>query len=815
MEYIKRPKGQQGLTTKEAEVIRIESGRNEFAEAERFRAIGQLLGQFKNPLILILLAAAVLSAYFGEVVSAAIIIITVLASVVVDFANTYKSEKAVEALKNRVSVTASVRRDGTTKELALAEIVPGDVVELTPGDIIPADGTLNTARDFFMNESSLTGESFPVERALGEGVYMGASVVTGEGVMTVTAIGKSTKFGAIAGSLSRKEEPTEFDRGIKDFSFLIMRVTFALVLFIFFINALGKHDVLESLLFATALAVGLTPELLPVIITFNLSKGSLAMAKHGVIVKKLSAIQNFGSMDILCTDKTGTLTEDRIVIVKTVDASGEDSSEVFEYGYVSSEYQSGFKSPLDTAIAHYKTLDMSQYQKIDEIPFDYERKRESIVAEHAGKRILITKGASESIFSICTFPASEKEHAYAEYKALSEQGFRVLAVATKELTDQKQVYAHTDEAALRFVGFIAFFDPPKESAKATLAELEREGIAIKIITGDNEFITRKIASDIALPVAGVLTGEEVAKLSDDALRIQAETTTIFARVTPEQKQRIITALRKGGHVVGYLGDGINDAPSLKAADVGISVNNAVDVAKESADLILLQKSLADLVGGVAAGRTTIANTLKYLMMALSSNFGNMFSMAAASLFLPFLPMLPTQILLNNLIYDSSQFAIPLDTVDREALYRPRRFDIGFVKRFMLVFGPLSSAFDILTFLVLMYGFHLAGSAFQTGWFLESIATQTLVVYVIRTKKTPFLQSSPSKYLVGSTLLAVIVGFAVVFSDVGGYFRFVPLALGPILAIAVIVFAYLVTVELAKHWFYKSMDAREAILNVVH
>lgn len=802
----------QGLTTREALLRLATYGRNELITSKRHYAFSQLLNQFKNPLILILLAAAVLSAFFGEPISASIIIVTVLVSVIVDFANSYKSEKAVEALKNRVRVTAAVVRDGNIEEIPLGELVPGDFVQLKPGDIVPADGTIDSARDFFVNESSLTGESFPKELEKGSEVYLGSSIVTGEGSMTVTTTGKSTKFGAIAASLARKEEPTEFDRGIKDFSFLIMRVTFALVMFIFFVTALTKHDLLESLLFATALAVGLTPELLPVIITFNLSKGSLAMARHGVIVKKLSAIQNFGSMDILCTDKTGTLTEDRIVIVKTVDAEGEESDEVFTYGFVSSAYQSGFKSPLDAAIASYRQLDLTEYKKIDEVPFDYNRKRESIVVEHAAIRTMITKGASEGIFSISTLTDEARAHAYAEYKKLSEQGFRVLAVAVKELHDTRTAYAHTDESEMRFVGFIAFFDPPKETAKETLAELEREGITIKVITGDNEFITQKIASDINLPVTGLLLGEHIEAMTDEALRIHAETTTIFARVTPEQKQRIITALRTGGHVVGYLGDGINDAPSLRAADVGISVNNAVDVAKESADLILLKKSLADLVRGVAAGRTTIANTLKYLMMDLSSNFGNMFSMAAASLFLPFLPMLPAQILLNNLIYDSSQFAIPLDVVDKEALHRPRRFNTRFIKRFMLVFGPLSSAFDILTFVVLIYGFHLAGSAFQTGWFLESIATQTLVVYIIRTKKIPFLQSSPSRYLVGSTLAAVAFSVIVVFSPLGQWLKFVPLALGPVIAIAAIVAVYLVVVELVKHWFY-GMMARSTNVSV--
>lgn len=785
-------------------------GHNEIAKRKKMSGLADFLLRFKNPLIFILLIAAVISASFGDWTSSVIIVVIVLISVTLDFINTYKSQKAAEALKERVKITATVIRDGKSQEIPLANIVPGDIILLTPGDLIPADGKIIQARDFFINESSLTGESFPVEKVVANEVFMGSSAVTGSAVMEVITTGQTTKFGKIAEALTKKEDLTEFDKSIKDFSYLIMKITFALVIFIFFINTLFKRDLFESFLFSAALAVGLTPELLPMIIAINLSKGSIIMAKHGVIVKKLSAIQNFGSMDILCTDKTGTLTEDKITLIKCVDGLGQQSDDVLFYAYLSSSYHSGFVSPLETAIKEFQSINISDYKKIDEIPFDYLRRRGSIVAERQDKRIMITKGAPEEILKVCTsygkdsgaFPQDLMDNAISQYKILSQDGFRVLGVAIKEISDIKDVYSKNEENKMSFIGFAAFLDPAKKTAAETLKLLKNHGVEIKIITGDNELVTQKIVHDIDLPVKGIIMGSEIEDMNDTTLRIKAEGATIFARVSPDQKTRIIQALRANGHVVGYLGDGINDAPSLKAADVGVSVNNAVDVAKESADLILLKKSLRDLINGVVEGRKTFSNTLKYLMMTLSSNFGNMFSMAGASLFLPFLPMLPAQILLNNLLYDGSQFAIPMDNVDREDVQKPKKMNMSFIKKFMIVFGPISSLFDFATFIALFWVFKLQAAGFQTGWFIESLATQTFVIYIIRTKKVPFFKSLPNKYLAMSTISIVVIGWLTALISIGHIFNFAPLPIPAILSIVVIIASYLIIVELVKSWFYK-------------
>lgn len=805
------PKGVSGLSRHEAKERLATYGPNEIIQSKKLSVAANFFLKFKNPLIIILILAALVSGFLGNRIDPFIIIAMVILSVTIDFINTYKSQKAAEALRDRVKITATVVREGALEEIPLSLIVPGDVVILSPGDVIPADGIVLQAKDFFINESSLTGESFPSEKGTDASIFMGSSVVTGTGLMTVRNTGRKTKFSSIAETLMRKEEPTEFDRGIKDFSFLIMKVILVLVVFVFFVNAFTKHQLLESFLFAIALAVGLTPELLPMVIAINLSRGSLVMSKRGVIVKKLSAIQSFGSMDILCTDKTGTLTEDRIVLIKCVDGYGVESDQVFLYSYVNSFYQSGFLNPLDTAVVDFRKIHTSEYKKIDETPFDYIRKRNTVVVDGPEGRLLITKGAPEELLRDCTFygddttPFTEeiRKRIEGEYRELSKEGFRVLAVAIKKIQETKEVYGKNEEHNMVFVGFIAFLDPAKKTVAETLNKLEEYGIEIKIITGDNDLVSQKIARDIDLRVKGVLIGSEIETLSDDALRIKAEATTIFARVSPDQKTRIIRLLQKNKHVVGYMGDGINDAPALKAADVGISVNNAVDVAKESADIILIYKSLKDLVDGVIEGRKTFSNTMKYLMMSLSSNFGNMFSMAGASLFIPFLPMLPTQILLNNLIYDSSQLALSMDNVDSADIKKPRKLDIVFIKKFMMIFGPLSSVFDVITFLMLLFVFQFTGSDFQTGWFLESLATQTLVIYVIRSRFS-FLKSKPSIALVISTLLAVGVGWGIAQSSLGILFNFTPLSLFPLLAIGIIVSAYLVATYCAKQWFYHKL-----------
>ncbi len=798
-----------GLSEREAEKRLQHYGPNEIVQLHKLSGLLDFILRFKNPLILILLIAAGISAFFGDWTSSLIIIAIVFLSVVLDFANTYKSERAAEALKNKVKINVNVIRDGVTKAIPLSQIVPGDLVILTAGNIIPADGEVLQAKDFFLNESSLTGESFPLEKVVSNPIYMGSSVITGYGEMTVTATGRSTKFGKIAESLSQKEQPTDFDRGIKDFSYLIMKITFLLIILVFFVNAFLKHNILESFLFAAALAVGLTPELLPMIIAMNLSKGAIAMSKHGVIVKKLSSIQNFGSMDTLCTDKTGTLTEDHIVLIKCVDEMGNEQDDIFHYSYLTSTYHTGFENPLDTAIKDFKKVDISDYKKIDEIPFDFERRRSSVVVENKGERMLITKGAPEAVLAISRFTGVKNEdheptlrRARQEYQKLSREGFRVLGISIKKISDIKDVYSRDEEKEMSFVGFIAFLDPAKKSVTETLKNLMEHGIKIKILTGDSELVSQKISDDIQLELEGTLLGSDIDKLTDRALQIKVEKTTLFARLAPEQKVRVITALRKNGHVVGYLGDGINDAPSLRAADVGVSVNNAVDVAKDSADIILLKKSLADLIRGVAEGRKIFSNTLKYLMMALSSNFGNMFSMAGASLLLPFLPMLPVQILLNNLLYDASQFTIPLDNVDAGDILKPRKLNIEFIKRFMIIFGFLSSVFDFITFGLLFVFFHFAASSFQTGWFVESLITQTLVIYIIRTRKNPFIQSRPSKPVVASTLLMVALGIFLALGPLAGLFKFGPITLVALGAIVVTTFVYLLLTEITKRWFYR-------------
>ncbi|MEM2123630.1 MAG: magnesium-translocating P-type ATPase, partial [Candidatus Bathyarchaeia archaeon] len=643
-------------------------------------------------------------------------------------------------------------------------------------------------------------------------LFMGTSIVSGAATAVVLKTGGRTEYGRIAKRLVEKEPETEFERGIRGFSFLVMQVTFLLVILVFFINALYKRDVLESLLFAVALAVGLTPELLPMIITVNLSKGALAMSKKGVIVKRLASLENFGSMNVLCTDKTGTLTENRIKLVLHVDMEGSDDEKVLLYSFLNSYYQTGLKSPLDEAILGYKDIYVGDYQKIDEVPFDFVRRRVSIVVEHEGERFLIAKGAPEEIIRICSHcelrgrfhDLTDELHGRIEqkYYDLSSEGFRVLAVSYKKLREEKPVYSVNDESEMVFLGFVAFLDPPKETAGESIKLLSEAGVELKILTGDNELVTRKVCGHLGFEVRGIILGSEIAQMDNDALSRIVEEVNVFARVTPAQKDRIINALKDNGHVVGFLGDGINDAPSMKTADIGISVDNAVDVARESADIILLQNDLRILKEGVLEGRKTFGNTLKYIMMGVSSNFGNMFSVAGASLFLPFLPMLPIQILLNNLLYDLSQTTITTDNVDLEYVEKPKRLDVSFVRNFMLFLGPVSSIFDFLTFFIMLLLFHASEPLFQTAWFIESLSTQTLVIFAVRTRRTPFHKSRPSKPLLLSSLS--IVGFALIlpFTPLGGLFHFMkpPFTFFPVLA--GLIGAYLALTEIVKKWFYK-------------
>lgn len=800
-----------GLSLNDVKKLRRQYGLNTFEEKHsRNHALLAFLARFKNPLVIILLLAASLSLFFGDKASFFIIISIVLLSVVLDFINTYKSERAAEALRDKVRVKVAVIRDSNEHIVPVDELVPGDIVKLAAGKIIPADGTIVEGDDLATNEAALTGESFPQGKSVGAEVYMGSGVVSGTGLMRVTKTGHSTKFAHIAQTLRSVHRVTEFENEIKAFSLLIIKITFFLVFFVLLVNILFKRDLFESILFSLALAVGLTPELLPLIITLNLTKGSLKMAKEGVIVKQLSAVQNFGSMDILCTDKTGTLTENKITLVKYVDGKNNNSDEVLKLGCIISSLSTSRTNPLDTAVQAHGGVDISAYQKIDEIPFDFERKREAIIVHrrHDSRRFLIVEGAPEEVIKIATRYGDSKTHLndaikntiQDTYDTLSRNGFRVLAVASKEVDAEKR-YEIGDEDGLTFYGFLAFLDPAKASVSSTLERMRTMGISIKVITGDNVYVTEKIARDINLPVSGTISGDELTGLSHQELASIVDKTTIFSRVNPEQKLRIIQALQANGHIVGYMGDGINDAPSLRAADVGISVNNAVDVAKDAADFILLRSNLHELINGVVEGRKTFSNTMKYLRMSLSSNFGNMFSMAGASLFLPFLPMLATQILLNNLLYDTSQFAIPLDNVDEQDVLRPHTLSIKDIRKFMWYYGLLSSVFDFATFGLLRLVFHADQPIFQAGWFLESILTQVLVIYVIRTRLRPFKDSRPAGALVISTLVIVLLALAVVLLPIRTLFHFGSLSILQIAALIGIVVVYLGCAEVLKRRYY--------------
>jgi P-type Mg2+ transporter len=789
--------------------------------------------------VFILLFAGLISGIIAlqqrqQPVDAMIIFLIVLMSVVLDVYQESKAEKSAETLKKRVITTATVLRDGARKEVQLSEVVPGDIVYLSAGDIVPADSRLIDQKDLYVDQSGLTGESFPVEKTTGTAtavkqititeatnfVFLGTSVVSGTATAVAVKTGSSTEYGKIAKELVGRPPETEFERGLRRFGLLITQVALVLVIFVFFINAFLKPavsqqqtDILESLLFAVALAVGLTPELLPMIVSVNLSRGALEMSKKDVIVKRLVSIQNFGNMDVLCTDKTGTLTENVITLVLHVDLEGKDSERVLQYAYLNSYYETGLKSPLDDAILRYKHLEVKGFDKMDEVPFDFIRRRVSIVVQHQKGRMMVCKGALEEIVNVCSRVELEnktidltREHQRRiqdNYHKLSSQGFRVLGVSYKRI-GEKPAYSVKDETDMIFLGFTAFMDPPKESSKESLQLLEKSGIELKILTGDNELVTRKICEQLDFKIKGIVLGSDVARLQDNALARIAEKANVFARISPSQKDRIMSALKRNGHVVGFLGDGINDATSMHTADVGISVENAVDVAKESADIILLRKDLTVLNEGALQGRKTFGNTMKYVLMGISSNFGNMFSAAGASVFLPFLPMLPTQILLNNMLYDASEVAIPTDNVDQEYIQKPKRLDTKYIRNFMLFFGPISSIFDFLTFFLMLELFngYTNISLFRTAWFIESLCTQTLVIFAIRTRKTPFFKSKPSTALLATSLIVVGIAIAIPFTPLGGLFEFEAPPIRFFAFLAAFVGAYLLLVEALKRFFYK-------------
>ena len=742
-----------------------------------------------------------------------------------DTVQEYRAGQAAERLKRSVAVRATVLRDGRQCDIPIFEVVPGDAVLLAAGDSVPADGRLIEARDFFVNQALLTGEPYPVEKHATElseeadmdtadnAAFMGTSVISGKATILVCRTGLGTALGEIADSLASKPPPTSFERGTRQFGMLIMRLTVLLALFALFVNTAFHRPLLESFLFAVALAVGLTPELLPMIVSVTLARGAIRMARKKVIVKRLASVQNLGSMDVLCTDKTGTLTEAHIRLERHVDPLGRESERVLELAYLNSHFETGLKSPLDDAILAHQEINVSAWRKIDEVPFDFERRRVSVLVEKNDSRLLVVKGAPEDILRLAVayevegvqtpFDTPTRDRAGALCDELGQKGFRVLGIAWRSVPLDHPHAVVSDETELVFAGFAAFLDPPKETAARAVRDLTQSGVTVKIVTGDNDLVTRHVCAQIGLPVSRVLTGAEIQKMDDFALQAVVEEANLFCRVTPAQKNRVILALKARHHVVGFLGDGINDAPSLHSADVGISVDGAVDVAKDAADMILLERDLDVLYEGIREGRRTFGNVLKYIMMGTSSNFGNMFSMAGATLIIPFLPMLPVQILLNNFLYDLSEVPIPLDNVDESYLSHPHEWDMAFIRNFMMVIGPVSSLFDFLTFYVMLHVFHAGEKMFHTGWFIESIATQVLVIFVIRTRFNP-LTSRPHPLLAGTSLAVVAVAALLPLTPIGATLGFVALPLDFFAILMAMVVVYLMAVEGVKRWFYRRL-----------
>jgi Mg2+-importing ATPase len=821
-----------GLSTLEAAERLKKYGTNEVVKKKHVGPVWIFISKLNNPLFILMMVIAFVTFFLGEKVSSVIVLAMVILSAVLDFLNSYKSQKAVDELISRVATKVTVIRSSEKIEIDFKNVVPGDLICLVPGSIVPADCEIIEADDVYLNQASLTGESLPVEKitkAQQEAqktsvvdecmVYMGTSVVSGLGVVRVLRTGADTEYGKIAKELNKPEPKTDFEVSITQFSYFVVKVIFYMVSFVMIVylvknsEHLTKSIILEAITFAIAITIGVTPDMLPAIMTLCLAKGSQQMAKKDVIVKHLSSIENFGSMDILCTDKTGTLTKDHIALVKYLDYKGQEDKQVLEFGHLTSHFHNGMQNPLDDAIDEFKDIDVSLYEKIDEIPYDFMRKRSSMVITIGKKRLLITKGAPEEVFKICTklseagniIPlTNELKLLDKQFSRLSQDGFRVLAIAYKELPDRKNItdYKSEVETEMIFSGFLAFLDPPKDDVAKTIGQLNELGIEVKILTGDNHLLAQKICKDVGLKVAGVITGDELREMNDVELTRRVLDTTIFARITPDQKERVILSLKKMGKAVGYMGDGINDAPALKVADVGISVNNAVDIAKETASIILMQKSLESLRDGVMEGRKTFQNTTKYVLMGLSSNFGNMFSMMGAVTFLPFLPMLPTQIIFNNFLYDASQLTLPTDAVDEDELLRPAHWDIKFIRNYMIVFGWMSSIFDFLTFWLLYYVYHLQEHQFQAGWLIESFATQVFVIYIIRTKKIPFLQSRPSRALFISTLLAVCFVWLTPFTYLGTLLQLERLPWMIMGIIASYVVVYMILVQIVKVIFYK-------------
>ncbi len=815
-----------GLQPADAEQRLKQYGPNTISVKQQATALRLLLRQFKSPLVLILIFAAIVSGFLGEWVDASIVLAIVLGSTILGFVQEYSATNAVEKLRSQVTVKSSLLRGGQPQTLPSEQVVPGDVVVLSAGSLIPADGIVLEANDFFVNQAVLTGETFPVEKqpatipanaSLAQRtncVFMGTSVGSGTAQVLIVQTGRATQFGQIADRLTLRPPETEFERGIQHFGYLMTMVMVVIVVIVLAINIFLSKPPIDSLLFALALAVGLTPELLPAIISITLSHGAQRMAKRGVIVRRLNAIENLGSMDVLCTDKTGTLTEGIVQLDGALDPEGQTSTTVLHSTYLNSHFQTGLKNPLDEAINTYAEkagIDISTEKKVDEIPYDFVRKCLSVVTANAqGERTLITKGALENVLSLCkhiqvgdaVVPLDDTRHTAIEqrYSDWSGQGFRVLGVATKKVEARSGSYSTADESDLIFTGFLLFFDPPKADVQQVIVDLTKRGVQLKIITGDNQKVAQHVAETVKLPFTNVLTGSALNDMHDEALWHMAEQTAIFAEVDPNQKERIILALRKTGHVVGYMGDGINDAPALHAADVGISVDTAVDVAKEAADFVLLKQDLDILRQGIDEGRLTFANTLKYILTAISGNFGNMFSMAGASLLLPFLPLLAPQVLLENFLSDIPSTTIASDNVDPEMVEKPHRWNTKFIRDYMVLFGLVSSIFDFLTFGTLLFLFRASPETFRTGWFVESLLTELVIVLVIRTRHV-FFRSRPGKLLLVSTLVFIVITLAIPYLPLVSVFGFVPLPIPIMLTMLGLTILYVLATELTKKFFY--------------
>ncbi len=816
-----------GLSSNESEKRLRHYGYNEIAHAKRRTWYGHLGELIRDPLNVLLGALCALSYVTGNIESAVIIGVMVLLSIIMRFIQEHRADHAEEKLKHMVSARTSVLRNGKEKAIHLKNIVPGDIVLLSAGDLIPADMRILAANDLAVDQSILTGESMPAEKNADtvDGkdfrpidaanlCFMGSYVQNGSGRAVVYATGVRTYFGSLAKKVTQRQTESTFELWVGHFTKLMVRIMLIVAPLVFLINGFGKGDWFEASLFALAVAVGLTPEMLPMIMTINLGKGALDMSRKKVIVKRLDSIQSFGSMDILCTDKTGTLTQNKIVLEKHCDLNGNESEDVLAMAYANSFFQTGLKNLLDKAILSHEHISLKGIKKVDEIPFDFQRRMMSVIIQNGAKRTLIAKGAPEELFARCTHyklkgESHQLNHALTprlkkEFEVLAQDGFRIIALGYKEVHVSKREFTRDDESGLTLVGYLAFFDPPKTTAKETIGDLANLGIEVKVLTGDNALVTQKICSEVGLVVRGILSGADIEKMGDNELKEKCETVNVFARISPLDKERIIRLLREGGHVVNYLGDGINDAPALRAAHVGISVDSAADIAKESADIILLEKNLTVLKDGVLEGRKIFANIIKYIKMSSSSNFGNIVSVVGGSLFLPFLPMLPVQILLNNLLYDISQTALPTDSIDPEVLSRPQKWDIREIKRYIFCIGPISSLFDYLTFGLMLVVFNawMNPTLFHTGWFVESLLSQTLIIHIIRTKKIPFIQSNASLPLILTTLGVVIIGIGLPFSPYASALGFTPLPTTYWAYIFAMLLVYGILTQLVKMWFFR-------------